>query len=105
MAIAASAAGVLFRASGFLQQHSGFVSSTDTAAGWWRNQTIAFGLETFLSDRFALWATESTDVPTHFRDTWQRLRTATLLSGFAGDHSSWRTEYSQLAQYTLQAYP
>jgi hypothetical protein len=105
MAIAASAAGVLFRASGFLQQHSGFVSSTDTAAGWWRNQTIAFGLETFLSDRFALWATESTDVPRYFRDTWQRLRTATLLSGFAGDHSSWRTEYSQLAQYTLQAYP
>ena len=44
-------------------------------------------------------------MPGHFSDTWHRLRTATLLSGFAGDHSSWRAEYSQLAQYTLQAYP
>ncbi len=106
MAIAASAAVILFRASGWFQQlHSGSVSSTDTAAGWWRNQTIAFGLETFLNDRFVLWASEKTELPAHFRDTWQRLRTATLLSGLAGDHSSWRTEYSQLAQYTLQAYP
>jgi hypothetical protein len=106
MAIAASAAGILFRASGWLQpRHSSSISSADTAAGWWRNQTIAFGLETFLNDRFALWASESTDVPRHFGDTWRRLRTATLLSGFAGDHPSWRTEYSQLAQYTLQAYP
>jgi len=106
MAIAASAAGILFRASGWLQQpNSGSVSSNDTAAGWWRNQTIAYGLETFLNDRFALWASESNDMPGHFSDTWHRLRTATLLSGFAGDHSSWRAEYSQLAQYTLQAYP
>jgi len=106
MAIAASAAGILFRASGWLQQpNSGSVSSNDTAAGWWRNQTIAYGLEIFLNDRFALWAAESTDEPRHFSDTWRRLRTATLLSGFAGDHPSWRTEYSQLAQYTLQARP
>lgn len=106
MAIAASGAGILFRASGWLQQPNlGSVSSNDTAAGWWRNQTIAYGLETFLNDRFALWAAESTDEPRHFSDTWRRLRTATLLSGFAGDHPSWRTEYSQLAQYTLQAYP
>lgn len=106
MAIAASAAGILFRASGWLQQpNSSSVTSNDTAAGWWRNQTIAYGLETFLNDRFALWASESTDVPQHFSDTWRRLRTATLLSGFAGDQPSWRAEYSQLAQYTLQAYP
>jgi hypothetical protein len=106
MAIAASAAGILFRASDWFQQrHSGSVFSTDTAAGWWRNQTIAYGLETFLNDRFALWATESTEMPRNFRETWQRLRTATLLSGFAGDHASWRTEYSELAQYTLQACP
>jgi hypothetical protein len=106
MAIAASAAGILFRASGWLQQpNSGSVSSNDTAAGWWRSQTIAYGLETFLNDRFALWAAESTDAPRHFSDTWRQLRTATLLSGFAGDHPSWRTEYAQLAQYTLQSYP
>ncbi len=106
MAIAASAAGILFRASGWLpQSNSGSVSSNDTAAGWWRNQTIAYGLEIFLNDRFALWASESADAPAHFSDTWRRLRTATLLSGFAGDHPSWRAEYSQLAQYTLQAYP
>jgi hypothetical protein len=105
MAIAASAAGILFRASGWQQPNSGSVSSNDTAAGWWRSQTIAYGLETFLNDRFALWATESTNAPTNFSDTWRQLRTATLLSGFAGDHPSWRTEYSQLAQYTLQSYP
>jgi hypothetical protein len=106
MAIAASAAGILFRVSGWFQQRpSASISSNDTAAGWWRNQTIAYGLETFLNDRFAQWADENTDVPGHFRDTWQRLRTATLLSGFAGDHPSWRAEYAQLAQYTLQACP
>lgn len=105
MAIAASAAGILFRASGWLQPTSGSVWSNDTAAGWWRSQTIAYGLETFLNDRFALWATESPYAPGHFSDTWRQLRTATLLSGFAGDHLSWQTEYSQLAQYTLQTHP
>lgn len=106
MAIATSAAGILFRASGWVQRpNSGSVSGNDTAAGWWRNQTIAYGLETFLNDRFTLWASESTDSPRHFGDTWRQLRTATLLSGFAGDHPSWRTEYSQLAQYSLQAHP
>ena len=106
MAIAASAAGILFASSVVDQQRpSASISSNDTAAGLWRNQTIAYGLETFLNDRFAQWADENTDVPGHFRDTWQRLRTATLLSGFAGDHPSWRAEYAQLAQYTLQACP
>jgi Domain of unknown function (DUF4365) len=106
MAIASSAAGILFRTSGWLPQPNGaFIFSADTAAGWWRNQTIAYGLETFLTDRFALWAAESDEIPAHFTDTWRRLRSATLLSGFAGDHSSWRTEYSELAQYTLQAFP
>jgi hypothetical protein len=38
-------------------------------------------------------------------DVVERTVSPTLLSGFAGDHPSWRTEYSQLAQYTLQAYP
>jgi hypothetical protein len=106
MAIASSAASILFRTSGWLPHRNGScISSADTAAGWWRNQTIAYGLETFLTDRFALWAAESDEIPAHFTDTWRRLRTATLLSGFAGDHSAWRTEYSELAQYTLQAYP
>jgi hypothetical protein len=106
MAIAASAAGILFRASGwFPQRHSGFVSSTDTAAGWWRSQTIADGLETFLDDRFNLWTSEKAGPPEHFRQTWQKLRTATLLSGFAGDHPAWRAAYAQLAQFTLQAFP
>ena len=99
MAIAASAAGILFRASGWLQgSDSVSISSADTAAGWWRNQTIAFGLETFLNDGFTLWSGESNALPAHFSDTYRNLRTATLLSGFAGDHSSWRAEYSQLAQ-------
>ena len=106
MAIAASAAGILFRASGwFPQRHSGFVSSTDTAAGWWRSQTIAQGLETFLNDRFILWTSEEIGSPAHLSETWQSLRTATLLSGFAGDHLAWRTAYAQLAQFTLQAVP
>ncbi|MBN3459830.1 DUF4365 domain-containing protein [Mycobacterium sp. DSM 3803] len=106
MAIASSAAGVLFRTSGWdPQRDENLISSADTAAGWWRNQTIAYGLETFLTDRFALWTAESDDIPAHFTDTLRRLRSATLLSGFAGDHLSWRTEYSELAQYTLQAYP
>jgi len=96
MAIAASAAGILFRASGWLQQpNSGYVSSNDTAAGWWP-QTTAYGLEAFLNDRFALWASESTDEPAHFSDTWRHLRTATLLSGFAGDHPSWQTDIRSL---------
>ncbi len=106
MAIAASASGILFRASGWFPRHdSGFVSGNDTAAGWWRNQTIALGLERFLNDRFTLWASESSGRPDHFNDTWQALRTATLLSGFAGDHVAWRAEYAQLARYTLQAFP
>jgi hypothetical protein len=97
MAIAASAASILFRASGwFSPRRLGVIHSSDTAAGWWRNQTIAYGLETFLKDRFRLWAAESTDAPAHFTDTWQRLRTATLLSGFAGDHLAWRAEYANL---------
>jgi hypothetical protein len=104
MAIAASAAGILFRASGWLpQRRSGFVSSTDTAAGWWRSQTVARGLEIFLDDRFILWASEEVGSPANFSETWRSLRTATLLSGFAGDHLAWRTAYGQLAQFGLQA--
>jgi hypothetical protein len=106
MALAASASGILFRVSGWFPRHNGgYLSGNDTAAGWWRNQTIAGGLETFLDDGFALWATENNAVPDHFDSTWRALRTATLLSGLAGDHPAWRAEYSQLAQYTLQAYP
>ena len=106
MAIAASAAGTWFRASGWSPQlRSGFVSGTDTAAGWWRSQTVAHGLETFLDDRFILWASEEVGPPAHLSQTWQSLRTATLLSGFAGDHLAWRTAYAQLAQFTLQAVP
>ncbi|WP_185976154.1 DUF4365 domain-containing protein [Mycolicibacterium sp. 018/SC-01/001] len=105
MAIAASAAGILLRASFWTERGANFLSGNDTAAGWWRNQTIAQGLETFLDDRFTLWSSESADPPKHMGETWRRLRTATLLSGFAGDHSAWRTEYAQLAQYVLQAHP
>ncbi len=105
MAIAASAAGILLRASNWSVTSSNFLSGNDTAAGWWRNQTIATGLEMFLDDRFALWASESAESPKHLGDTWRQLRTATLLSGFAGDHGAWRTEYSQLAQYVFQAHP
>jgi hypothetical protein len=106
MAITASAAGILFRASGwFPQRRSGFVSSTDTAAGWWRSQIVARGLEIFLDDRFILWASEEVGSPAHLTETWRSLRTATLMSGFAGDHLAWRTAYGQLAQFTLQAVP
>ena len=83
MAIATSAASILFRVSGwFPQRHSGFVSSTDTAAGWWRNQTIA-SLGFFTRRQpLALWGSRGvcwSTLPRVVERSLTRLRTDLLL--------------------------
>ena len=102
-AVAASAAIQIFKtAPWFSGEVSSAIKRTDTAATWWRSQVIAWGLGDMLDGSFTIWTTYDELPLTLDSAVFFQLRTASLLSGFAGDHSGWRHSFAQLAKYCLQ---
>ncbi|MGV9950094.1 hypothetical protein [Rhodococcus aetherivorans] len=103
LAIAAAAAQLVFLTTGWeAKDIPKVVTESDTAAGWWRSQTLAWGLAKSFNERFKQWADEE---PRNTSDDTSRdnLRAASFISGVTGDHSSWKQEYALLAKHHLES--
>lgn len=97
------AAEMLFRLSGWnASNFASTIAAGDNVASWWRAQVMTFGLTQHLESAFKEWAGDSA-AGWSADQTWSRLRSATLISGFAGDTSSWRHQGTLLAEHMLMA--
>lgn len=77
------------------------IQARDNAASWWRSQTMTTGLAKYLETSFEDWSNDASITFKAFDETWTRLRSTTLISGFGADTSNWAYEASLLAQYML----
>lgn len=80
------------------------VPAMDTAAGWWRNQSVARGLEDAAERNFEAWAR---DQSVRFGDSHiahNELFSAALTARLAGDHGSWRSSLGLLAKVDLSTH-
>jgi len=96
------ASDMLFSLSGW---QAGYLAATiqarDNAASWWRSQTMTTGLAKYLETSFEDWSNDASITFKAFDETWTRLRSTTLISGFGADSANWGHEASLLAQYML----
>lgn len=80
---------------------AGAIRSGDTAASWWRSQTLVSGLSRHFDDSFSSWV-EDSSITVHTQDEpWLKLRSAMLLAGFSADRSGWKNSGSRLARRQL----
>jgi len=104
--LAGIASDIVFSLSGW---QAGDIESTvrarDTAASWWRSQTMTSGLAKHLENAFKSWANDKSVTFGASDETWAKLRSATLISGHAADTSNWRYESSLLAEHILMLAP
>lgn len=77
------------------------IQARDNAASWWRSQTMTTGLAKYLETSFEDWSNDASITFNAFDETWSRLRSTTLISGFGADTANWGYEASLLAQYML----
>jgi hypothetical protein len=90
-AIAASAAILVFSTAAFTEKDvRSMITTADTAANWWRRQTIASGLWVVAEDAFAAWTDTSPTVYADGDRGHNKLAAAALMAGHAGDHAAWR---------------
>lgn len=101
MAIAGAGADIVFTASGWGSDLGEVITWRDTIASWWRNQEIGSALQSHFESHFKEWVDGATDTSNGFRNTWLRLRAATLLSGLSADHTSWRHSLGLLGRHVL----
>ncbi len=102
MAIVAATGSLIFNLSDWGQGSlASVIQASDTAARWWRSQTVMTGLNQHFDEGFNSWAGDksvtigSTDV------TWTSLRSASLLAAFSADHGGWQHAGSLLARRVL----
>lgn len=101
-ALAGVAAVLLFETSAWGDQDlEGTIKGGDTAAAWWRAQTVSHALGAMASRTFKAWARDTAvtmggaDVPN------DQLVAASLTANHAGDHGGWQHLSGQLGQNTL----
>jgi len=96
------AADMLFTLSGWaagdLEQ---VIKARDNAASWWGDQKMSVGLGKHLEKAFKSWANDKSITFGGSDQTWLNLRSAMLISNFAGDTTSWRYEACQLGRHML----
>lgn len=103
MAIAAAATQLVFATTGFeARDIAQMITDSDTAAGWWRSQVTAWGLDKKSEESFKKWAQDTSVTYGAANTAWQHLRAASLMCGFAGDHAGWRHALSLLARFELE---
>ncbi len=101
-AIAAAAAWLVFTIADWNEQTVGqLIQSSDTVATWWRSQLIAGGLGKHFDQDYRAWGQDTSFTFGGGDEAWLKLRSATLLSGYAADHSGWRHAASLLARRQL----
>ncbi|MFF2347674.1 DUF4365 domain-containing protein [Pseudarthrobacter sp. NPDC058119] len=79
------------------------VAAMDTAAGWWRNQSVARGLEDAAERNFEAWGRDQSVRFTDSHIAHNELFSAALTARLAGDHSSWRSSLGLLAMVDLSS--
>ncbi len=79
------------------------VQGNDTAATWWRSQTLASGLSNHFDDTYRSWARDTAKTFGAEDDARNKLRSAMLLAGFGADSSAWRHAASLLARRGLMS--
>lgn len=77
------------------------IQARDNVTSWWRSQTVTTGLAKYLETSFEDWSKDASITFNAFDETWSRLRSTTLISGFGADTANWGHEASLLAQYML----
>jgi hypothetical protein len=101
-AIAGVAAVLLFNTSAWGQKEvADVITGMDTAAIWWRTQTMSWGLQDLAKRTFKAWARDKS-VTLGGADTVNNyLLAASMMANHAGDHDGWRHLSSLLAQNAL----
>jgi hypothetical protein len=101
-AIGAAAVSLLFRTAEWGEQRlEEVVAASDTAATWWRSQTLSWGLVDAADRHFRQWADEQA-ARIEFEDTVNnRLFAALVNADLTGDQGAWERAGSLLARNTL----
>lgn len=101
-AIAGVAAMIVFNTTPWMERNiASVVQGADTAAAWWRTQTVAGALSAFADRTFETW---SHDASIHIGGGDQvndELLAAALTANYLGDHGAWRQLYALLGQDKL----
>ncbi len=101
-AVGGAAANTLLAVSDWdAEDFSGSMSAADTTASWWRNQVTGWGLSAQTEKAFRAWTGDSTVRLAMADETWQYLRSASLIAGLLGDQTAWRHTTHDLARYLL----
>ena len=81
----------------------GAIKASDTAASWWRTQILVSGLSGFVEKTYSQWGNNNADgaIKKRYDDAVLRLRSASLIAGFAADTNNWRYAVVLLARYFL----
>lgn len=102
LAICGAAADIVFSTSPLGDgDFVGIIAGRDTPTAWWRSQVMSTGLMDHFEGNFKQWANDESVVYGKADTAWLKLRAVSLMSGFAGDHASWRHSLSLLAQRQL----
>lgn len=81
------------------------IQARDTAASWWRSQTMTTGLAKSLTESFRTWSHDQSVTYGAADQTRLSLRSAALMSGFAADTPNWSLASSLLARHILMSDP
>lgn len=95
LAICGAAADIIFSTSPL--NKSDFertVIGRDTPTAWWRSQAMSAGLTDQFTGDFKKWANDESVTYGKDDTAWLKLRSVSLMSGFSGDHTSWRHSFS-----------
>lgn len=78
------------------------IKARDTAASWWRTQILVSGLSDFVEKTYSQWSDNDDIIIWKAYDTVVlRMRSASLIAGFAADTNNWRYAVVLLARYFL----
>ena len=79
------------------------IKARDTAASWWRTQILVSGLSGFVEETYSQWGNNNVDGAIEKRDddAVLRMRSASLIAGFAADTNNWRYAVVLRARYFL----
>lgn len=78
------------------------IKARDTAASWWRTQILVSGLSDFVEKTYSQWSDNGDITIWKAYDTVVlRMRSASLIAGFAADTNNWRYAVVLLARYFL----
>lgn len=101
-AIAGVAAMIVFSTTPWTERNVGsVVQGADTAAAWWRTQTVAGALSAFADRTFETWSRNASIRLGGGDQAHDELLAAALTANDLGDHGAWRQLYALIGQDKL----